>query len=480
MRKNKSTGLLCLMLNLAVLLSGCGGSALNNNRSNMPDTAPAQETQAGDSPAAKDEAYAAHLKNYGIELPVSRTKVSVNQSGYAAAREKRVAFLGDTYGDTFRVIRASDKKVVYAGRIHPARTDDMSGQAVSVCDFSRVTEPGSYYIETDIIGQSYPFEIAEDAYEKQFLGLLTNMSNVRLEESAQGVCDVSFGMHILMYSLQKNGDLYEEAYAHLGEEAAESDMVARLLYMAQWLLAKQDADGSLYGDYSATAAFCGVMAMGRDTFGKYEETVAREFQDAAERAWQWLRGSACEGDAERAARFYAAVQLSKSVGNGECRRIADEFLEGYDGSYTDDRFIFYGVWAYLNTARNIDRDMCTHIMLCLVDETEQICDEAQNDIFFGTGERSLEENLRRILLLSFINYITPNKEYTLIVENGIQYIGGLNENGECYIGKNGVWQDTDAALERGFEWNGIILFCFGDMLKNLNDMAEGETDGGNL
>ncbi len=476
MRKNKSTALLCL--GLALLLSGCCGSALNNNQSNMPNTA--QGTETGDSPAVKDEVYAAHLKNHGIELPVSRTRISVNQSGYPADREKRVVFLGDSYGDTFRVIRASDKSIVYIGRIHQSQTDNLSGQVVSICDFSRVTEPGSYYIETDIIGQSYPFEIAQDAYEKLFLGLLANISNVRLEESPQGVCDVSFGMHILMYSLQKNGALYEEAYAHLGEEAADSDMVARLLYMAQWLLTKQDADGSLYGDYEATAAFCGAMAMGRDTFGKYEETVAREFQDAAQRAWQWLYDSACDSDAKEAARFYAAVQLSKSVGNSECRRIANEFLSGYDGSYTDDRYVFYGVWAYLNMEKNVDRDMCTHIMLCLVDETEQICDEAENDMLFGIGRRSLEENLRRILLLSFVNYITPNKEYTLIVENSIQYIGGLNENGECHIGKNGVWRDTDAALGRNFEWNGIILFCFSDMLKNLNDMAEGEADGGNL
>lgn len=471
MKKNRSSVGLCLILSIIVLLSACGSTS-GSDQINMPDVTPSQEAESGDSSAVRDEAYATNLKSHGIELPVSRTKISVNQSGYNASREKRVIFLGNTYGETFRVVRSADNKVVYVGRINTSETDSLSGRTLSICDFSQVTEPGSYYIETDIIGQSYPFKITEDAYEKLFLGLLANISDARLEESPKGVCDVSFGMHILMYSLQKNGALYEEAYTYLGDAAADSDMVARLLYMAQWLLTKQGEDGSLYEDYEATAAFCGIMAMGRNTFGKYEATVSKELEDAAERAWQWLAGNECDSETKKAARFYAAVQLLNSTGTGEYRKIADEFLAEYGGSYTAERFVFYGVWVYLNAERNIDRDMCTHIMLCLVDETEQISIEAENDGIFGIGERTLEANLRRILLLSFINYITPNKEYTLIVENSIQYIGGLNETGECYISENGSWRDTDAALERNFEWNGIVLFCFGDMLKNINDMAE--------
>ncbi|MCM1182447.1 MAG: hypothetical protein NC337_03630 [Roseburia sp.] len=472
MKKNRGSVGLCLILSIILLLSACGVNAPAGDRTGTSDVPQAQETESGTGPAVRDEAYATKLKSYGIELPVSRTRISVNQSGYSASRDKEVIFLGDSYGDTFRVVRKSDNKVVRVGRINAAQTDGLSGQTVSICDFSQVTEPGSYYIETDIIGQSYPFEISEDAYERLFLGLLANMSDARLEESAKGVCDVSFGMHILLYSLQKNGALYEQAYAYMGDAAADGDMVARLLYMAQWLLTKQGEDGSLYGDYEATAAFCGIMAMGRNTFGKYEATVSKELQDAAERAWQWLAGNACDSGERRAARFYAAMQLLDATGNREYRQIVDEFLAGYEGSYTADRFVFYGVWVCLNAEQNIDRDTCTHIMLCLVDETEQICNEAEKDELFGIGERSLENTLRRVLLLCFINYITPSKEYTLIVENSIQYIGGLNETGECHIGPDGRWRDTDASLERNFEWNGIVLFCFGDMLKNINDMAE--------
>ena len=78
-------------------------------------------------------------------------------------------------------------------------------------------------------------------------------------------------------------------------------------------------------------------------------------------------------------------------------------------------------------------------------------------------------------LLGFTNYITPNKEYTAIIENTIQYIGGLNETGNSYISADGVWQETDNAAGRNFEWNGIILFVYSNMLQNLSDMENGST-----
>lgn len=225
-------------------------------------------------------------------------------------------------------------------------------------------------------------------------------------------------------------------------------------------------------DYEATAAFCGIMMMSRDVFGKYEKTVSKEFLDSAENSWEWLKKQECDTGGRKNARFYAAAQFFKSTGGSEYQQIVDEFLGNSLESYTDDRFVFYGVLSYLNAEKNTNRDMCTHIMQCLVNDTEQICINAKNDEFFCIGNRTIEENLKSILLLSFINYITPNKEYTVIIENTIQYMGGLNETGACYINSSGAWQDTDATAGRNLEWNGIILFCFSDMLKNLSDMEE--------
>ena len=459
--------ILCVILSL----NGCMPAASN------------EQGQAGGGaqlPSAEGygENYSAMLLEQGIALPESHARIYVNQAGYSLERGKKAVFALEEGVDTFRVVRASDKETVYTGEISALPQNNTGGVLLGIGDFSQVDQTGAYYIECDAIGRSYPFTIAQDSYEKLFLGLLRNAADVNLAENAQGVCDVSFGMNILMYSLQCNGTLYEEAYTHLADSGYEGDMVTVLLQMAQWLLSKQEENGSLYDDYEATAAFCGAITMSLDTFGIYQSSVAQEYSDAAKRAWDWLNGQKCDTDVRKMARFYAAAQLFKSEGKETYKNIALEFLGSGLESYSDSRFVFYGVITYMGS-QNIDRDLCTQIMIKLVDDTEQISNAAKNDALLGTGKRSVSENLDNILLLGFTNYITPNKEYTAIIENTIQYMGGLNEKGECYISNEGVWQASDETADRGFEWNAILLFGCSDMLKNLNDM-KGSADGAEM
>ena len=132
--------------------------------------------------------------------------------------------------------------------------------------------------------------------------------------------------------------------------------------------------------------------------------------------------------------------------------------------------MLYGVLAYATAEENTDRDLCTYVMKDLVDANESFCEAAKNDTFFGTGKRTLYNSLYGMQLLCFVNYITPSKEYTEIVENTIQYMGGLKENGICYIDENGVWRALSETADRSLEWNGILLFGMSDMLKNLLDI----------
>lgn len=471
----KNIRLACLLLSTTLLASGCGVFSFGSSNP-LGDT---QHQSAGNSQKntfSIEEQYATALLDQGIELPTSRTRIYVNQSGYSSDRDKKVLFLGDEHGDTFRVVRKFDRQVVYTGSISTAVSDKLSSVSLGVGDFSQITETGIYYIESDIIGQSYPFIVAPDAYENLFLGLLENVSDARLEESADGVCNVSFGMNILMYSLQCNGTLYEEAYTHLSENGSDEDMVTELLQMAQWLLSIQSDNGSLYDDYEATAAFCGVMTMSLDTFGIYQSSVAKEYRSAAVKAWDWLETQSCDTDVRKAARFYAAAQLFTSVGSREYHDIVLEFFDNELESYSNNRFVFYGIIAYMSCDKNIDRDLCTRIMIKLVDETEKVSNDAKEDTFFGTGVRSVEGSLSNIRLIGFTNYITPNKEYTAIIENTIKYMGGLNEKGECYISASGAWQGFDETAGRSLEWNGIVLFVYSDMLKNLSDMENNNSN----
>lgn len=449
-------------------LTGCAG--------NSPDAGPKPSADAQQqdiiqqSILGRKENFGALLVSSGIELPVSVTKICVNQAGYISDRAKKVMFLGEKHGDKFRVVRQSDKKIVYMGSIEEGKADKLSGVYLSEGDFTPVTEPGAYYIETDIVGQSYPFAISQDGYENLFVGMLKNAKETQLTESAEGIIDTSFGIHVLMYALQCNGTLFEEAYNYLNEDEKDKQLVTQLLYLASWMMQQQGADGSMYGDYEATAAFCGALVMSRDVFGKYESSVSNEQKAAYDKAWKWLVKQKCGTADRQMARFYAAAQFFKVEDDADCKKMAEEFLRKRKEDYYGNRFVFYGVLSYVSAGESTDRELCNYIMKDLVDKNEQACQMAKNDVVFGTGRRTFYENFRYLLLLCFVNYVTPSKEYTEIVENTIQYMGGLNENGICYVDGSGAWRDLSETAGRNLEWNGILIFAMSDMLKNFIDI----------
>ena len=195
---------------------------------------------------------------------------------------------------------------------------------------------------------------------------------------------------------------------------------------------------------------------------------------AARKAWKWLEQQKYDTSVTKSARFYAAAQLFRSSNDAAYKKIAEDYLREKKENYSEEPFVFYGVLAYISAEKGTDRDLCTAIMKDMVDRIEDICKEVKNDDLFGTGTRTTESNMANMLHLSFVNYLTPSKEYTVIIENTIKYMGGLNESGICYMGATGKWNNAAAADERTFEWKGIMLLGISDMLRNFN-----EADGSN-
>ncbi|MDE7478535.1 MAG: glycoside hydrolase family 9 protein [Lachnospiraceae bacterium] len=463
---------LCIVLMVCLVLVSCASPKKMQQSDSYQGSASDTMDKAQTLASGQRQGYGTVFASYGVALPVSRPSIYVDVAGYVSGREKKVIFAGDYHGQTFDVVRSQDDKVVYTGMIPEGKKDNLSGEVLSVGDFTPFDEPGMYYIRTDIVGQSYSFGIAEDTYEHLFLSLLKNVSGSDIQESPESVCDMSFGMDVSMYALQCNGTLFEAAYEHLDKSEQDKQLVSQLLYMGRHLISRQQSDGSLYDDYDATAAFCGIMAMSGDLFGRYEASVGREYQQAALSAWSWLERHSCKTDREKSAQFYAAAQLYKSEGDDQYRTIAEEYLREKKEDYSSERFVFYGVLAYISAERGTDRDLCTYIMKDMVGRVEAICEEVEQDSFFGTGTRAIEDNMSNMLHLSFVNYLTPSKEYTIIIENTIQYMGGLNEDGICYIGADGVWKNMDEAQGQNFEWKGIMLLGMSDMLRNFSEAEE--------
>lgn len=450
----------CLFLTVMLLLAGCA-----NERTNKTQQAVVQEPETKEQ--IVQEVYMVEQPMLAgeitFELPVSMVRAMVDRNGYQPDREKYVLFRGDNIEGEFRVVRESDWEVVYTGTIQKgAMEGDAHYVNIGIGDFSAVTEPGSYYIEQSQVGRSYSFIISETVYEPVFQGLIENMlTELPPAEAvtAANICDVSFGMHSMMLALQCHGVLFEK----------DNNLVMQLLELAEWLMSFQDeATGSMFEDYEATAAFCGVLTQSAAAFGKYDANVAKDFTAAAKKAWIWMEKNPDMAKVYPSAQFYAAAQLYKTEGSWGYKTTIENYLTTRATRITEDRFAFYGSVIYLNTIKGTNRDLCTKIMQELVDETEEISRKAKENPYL-VYSNDIAENLQKVLLICFVDYITPSNEYAVIIENTLHYLLGRNETGGRYLSEAGAWGSADMTVDKTLEWNGILLFCLSDLLNTEAD-----------
>ena len=447
MRKKR---ILCLCLSAFMLLSGCGNTAASASQGQT------QATQ--EKVTTRKVSQTLYQSEVTYEIPVSRVKVLVDRGGYLAQRDKKVLFLGDDLSEEFRIVEEATKEVVYTGKISKTAHDKETGETVSKGDFSEFTSEGTYYIETDRIGRSYPFTIGDTVYDSLFQYLMEQEQHFTYEESATGIRNLGFGMHAMLLALQCHGSVFEE----------NKTLVTQLLASADWMLSMQDEQsGSIYEDYEATAVFCGIMAMYHSVFGKYDEKAAKAYLEASDKSWKWLEKQSADSKIE-GAEFYAAVQRFRTKGDEKCQKAVLNYLAKHEADIMTDRFAFFGTIVYLSTERKTDRDVCTKLMQKLVSETENICITSRKDNF-GVYTRDLSDNLYKILLICFVDYITPSDEYATVMENTIHYIEGRNEEGRRYLGEDGVWAECDKTSARTPEWNGILLFCLSDLLDDTQN-----------
>lgn len=107
------------------------------------------------------------------------TNIQINQVGYRPNDKKIATFrIGDTFSvsdsvnksgkisDEFRVVDANTGEIVYAGKTSKTISTEYNGEVNRTGDFSSVTVPSKYYIETDDNGKSYEFEIRDDIYDE--------------------------------------------------------------------------------------------------------------------------------------------------------------------------------------------------------------------------------------------------------------------------------------------------------------------------
>lgn len=438
--------ILCLCVCIFMCLTGCNED-VEQTESYIDNT---QDESVSKNTEQTDDIFAGLSK----EPPVSTVKVLVNQNGYQTDRTKKVVILGETNDESFQVIRKDTWETVFSGKIESAVRDKESGLYASKGDFSDVTEPGEYFIETSDKGRSYDFCIGDESYKSIFRNFISVKNQISYEKEPYNIIDVSQGLHTLLLALNSHGTSFDEE--------KDIDFVTQLLQISEWLLSCQSqTDGSIENDYQATAAFCGVMAMCADDFGKYDIAVYKKYMSASKKAWNWLKTNESLRDSE--SYFYAAAQLFHITNEEDYKDLVEKYLSGANiQNICDNMFSYLGALSYLDTS-GTDRDICTRIMQILVDEAEEIC-QMEKESSFLVYTQELGRGLQKVLGICFVDYVTPSDEYEVVIENTIHYIMGRNETGDCLIEAQGEWIDSEKTSDKKFMWNSIIIFCLSDLL----------------
>ncbi|WP_116303504.1 glycoside hydrolase family 9 protein [Alkalilimnicola ehrlichii] len=123
----------------ATLLAGCTAGSLNST----------------------DDAHSSHGQH-----------VKVNQVGYLPNAPKMGVVVVSEPATDFEVLSQEGGEVVYNGTLSAPMDDVSSGDTVQQADFSQLRRTGTFVLQVDGVGQSYPFRISPDVYHSAFIDTL--------------------------------------------------------------------------------------------------------------------------------------------------------------------------------------------------------------------------------------------------------------------------------------------------------------------
>ena len=355
--------------------------------------------------------------------------IVTNQIGYRTNSLKTAVFDGASEERTFDVVNADTGAVVYTGELSAESNCAFSGETNRTGDFSAVTTSGSYYITYGNLEQSYTFQIADDVYHSalddsvRMLYLQRCGSAVEDDTFGHKAChntlatiygtnekiDVSGGWHDagdygryvvtgaktvadLLYSYQTAPQLFQDDTGIPESGNVVPDILDEARYEIEWMLKMQDRSGGVHHKVTcaafpgyvmpeeetdelivtpisttATADFCGTMALAYEFYQEIDADFAKQCLDAGEKAWNFLAENPNlifknptdivtgeYGDnSDRDERYWAAAQMWRATGEEKYLTAVESIgvQSGMDSANLGD----YGNIAIL-TMDGIDKD----------------------------------------------------------------------------------------------------------------------------
>lgn len=404
MHIRKATALFLTSVLLAGSISGCGDSAsffeLNTTYSDVAGIASWGE-------AAK----------MAYEIPTSSPHIMVNQTGYQKGCRKIAVFEGKHLEETFRLVDAESCEVVYEGNIVQKGFDNSLRTVVGQGVFTDFDTEGTYYIESDGIGRSYPFTISTDLYGTVFESACQELLAGHTQWRNTERCYV-------LAALLTSYELYPLMYAGDGD----GNEIPDILDFARIQLVQLTED---------TTALSPELAMVQAQFSRiytvYDKSYAQQCLRNAETFWKEQQK---QNNGFMQKRMYLAEsQLFRSTGKQKYHVPIKEYLKEHMADTADGMRIFADV-AYLSTEGKVDMELCTELMDVHMSRAEAVSNSSheQGYMISGTEYQERQEQIfLNMIQLAFVDYVITNHEYANVMENHLHYLMGRNARAVSYL-----------------------------------------------
>lgn len=348
-------------------------------------------------------------------VPQLFPNIMVDRHAYSVGDEKAAAVKGSHLPKEFRLKDAVTGETVYGDELTDIVYNEELDLYIGCADFTEFDKEGTYYLECDIVGRSYTFDIEKDLYRKLFDTLCGEL----LEDCRDRRLTVAEAMTFL--------EAYEW-YGGLFPDADDSGVPDVLEALKTWAAYMEEKNTEVQREalYAAFLAKFGYL------YQKYDRQYAT---DCLKRASTVL-GLAQNAVGSDADSFFALTELYRATGmSAYGNQILDykTFFQN-NSSYMEERSYLYGSMTYLSTRQKVDVELCTTFMNAVMARGEEISKRYQDIIHPVTAKNNGSADLlKQTVELSCANYVLNNYHYTNIIEEFLHYLMGRNsESADFY------------------------------------------------
>lgn len=352
-------------------------------------------------------------------VPRSLPNILVDTRGYMTDCEKQAVVKGHELPDTFRLLDAETGEEVYSGLLEKVTyIEELDLYTGSAC-FDEYSAEGAYYLECDIIGQSYVFSIQASMYEELFGETYQSI----MAECRERTLEISEAFALLL-AYEWYGDAFPDE---------NSDQVPDVMKELQAWISFMEESGVAAEDNALYAAFLAKFGY---NYRNFDEQYATDCLRRASTVFGQSQ-TALNKDADE---FLALTELYRATGLASYRsRISDykSFFEENE-SYLEEISYIYGAMTYMSTRQKVDIELCQLFMNGLMNRGEGISKRYEDMIHPVTARNNgTEDLLKSAAELSCANYVLNSYQYMKITEEFLHYLMGQNVESVCFYPQEG-------------------------------------------